>query len=87
MTYALVAVQYPTQNPSMTEDDNWLKFLNASENGLKKAQSSEILAQNLWLLNLETDMPVLSLLVAQAERHGFPCRTLFLDQKPVFCLS
>ena len=87
MTYALVAVQDPRPNDDRDADGRWLTFLGASANTLSKAKASEILAQNLWLLDLDSDMPILSLLIAQAERGGFPCRTLFFEQKPSFCLS
>jgi hypothetical protein len=87
MTYALVAVQDPEPNQDRDADQRWMTFLGASASTLKKAKASEILAQNLWLLDLNSDMQILSLLISQAERHGFPCRTLFFEQKPLFCLS
>ena len=87
MTYALIVAQYPTSNPTITEDLQWQTFVAASANLLKKTKSAEVLAQNVWLLDLQSDMPTFSLLIEQAVTDGFPCRTLFLDHKPIFCLS
>ena len=87
MTYALVAVEDPIPNDDRDTDSRWLTFLGASRSTLEKAKASEILAQNLWLLDLQSDMQILSLLISQAERYKFPCRTLFFDHKPSFCLS
>jgi hypothetical protein len=87
MTFALVAVQDPEQDAAHEANQRWMSFLAASANTLKKAKASETLAQNLWLLDLNSDMHILSLLVDQSARHNFPCRTLFFDQKPLFCVS
>lgn len=87
MPYALIAVEDPPPNKDHDADARWLRFLHASASTLEKARASEILAQNLWLLDLQSDMQILSSLISQAERHQFPCRTLFFDEKPILCKS
>jgi hypothetical protein len=64
-----------------------MQFLSASDNILQKSQDSETLARNLWLLDLNSDMLILSQLISLSRNKELPFRTLFFDQKPVFCLS
>jgi len=75
MTYAILVVDKPPQQP-------WPDGLDFYARQLPKDEVVLRLAENAWLIRIDTDLLALSNIVRFAHKAKFPLQAIFLDRKP-----
>jgi hypothetical protein len=81
MQMALVALKKPAENTTdKIPEGNWLDLMQKCRPLKKTTKDVEMLSETVWLIRLETALPVFGGLVAAAEEHEVPYRVHFLDE-------
>jgi hypothetical protein len=86
--FALIVVDIPNPakyHPSSSAGANintWQRFQSSTPRRSDTTKGIEMLAENVWLLRLDTGMIALSSIFAAADEGGIAIRVLFLGDTP-----
>jgi hypothetical protein len=79
---AIVFAEMPDNQHGTVTTASWNKFVSSLEGTQLTSKNALQLHQNLWQINLRTDMIALAKLVLRAEEAGIRLRVLFLEETP-----
>jgi hypothetical protein len=80
--YALLIAQPHKEDKWFYVSDSWKNFLTNLQQNIPPAGKTERIAENVWLIHLESELPVLSTLIDTLRSYTIPIRLLFLEDAP-----
>lgn len=85
MKQAILRIYYPEPQPQggITHDQSqaMTKIQDIAKEQCEHAEDLEVLGEYVWLLKLETHLPILGRLVAIAEFYGISYKVAYLDDE------
>ena len=80
--FALVIAEAEKDQSGNENKDSWQNFLLNIPQTLRHSKKIEAIHDNVWLINLESELPVLSTLIQLCSARSIHIRLLFLAEFP-----
>ena len=80
--FALVVLEAPKNQYNETDTAKWQQFLDNLPRNTQTIGKKPTIHDNIWLIPLQTEMPLLARIFLWAADYRIPLRILFLHEEP-----